>query len=409
LNIAKVAGIVARMKLEQWSDQEQIEELQEKRLKSLISHCAANVPRYKGYGLRGMDGLASFQPITKKELRDHPESFMARGVTGTLHPHSSSGSTGIPITVYHSDDDDAFSLALDAHQLTEAGLSPFNLQARVCDYRLGAGIMQKAGIFRRQYLSVQDGVGKLHSRLLSIHASVLHCYPSIMASLARYNNALGKKLRFRLAFSTAEAISPMAREVIADSFGCDLRNIYGSSEMSWVAWECEKGSMHIHPSTLVEVVDTVGTPLGKGKEGGLLVTPLWKRTMPLIRYRIGDMGSLGGKCSCGRGTQTLASISGRDDDYITLPSGVRVSARSFNIMDDVPGLREYQIVQEEIDLIVFRYRPSSPLSDAWRKEIAARITRSCLGERMKIELQERNMIERENRGKLRTVISKVRT
>jgi len=407
LNFVKAAMHIAQMKIEQGFDQERLDELQEKRLKALISHCAANVPRYKGY--RGMDELRSFRPITKEELRDAPGSFMADGIKEPLIAHSSSGSTGVPVTVHHAYEEDTFCFALEAHQLTEAGLTPFDLQARICDYRLGSGIMQKAGIFRRHYLSVQDRIEELYAQLLIIRAHALHCYPSIMAPLARHNLTTGRKLRFRLAFSASETVSPQARRIIAESFDCDMRDSYGSCETSWVAWECEKGGMHIHPSTIVEVVDGRGNPVGKGVEGIILVTPLWKRAMPLIRYRIGDHGSLGGRCSCGRGTKTLATISGREDDFITLQSGLKVSARAINLMDDVPGLKEYQIVQEETDRLVFRYCPSSgTLSDAWRKEIASRIIMGCHGEEVRVEFEESSGLARGRSGKLRTVVSKVR-
>jgi phenylacetate-CoA ligase len=268
--------------------------------------------------------------------------------------------------------------------------------------------MQRLGIFRRRYIHVQDSIKDIYGKLVTLRASALHSYPSIMAPLARLNLAQGGKLRFRMAFSASEALPDGARKTITESFGCDLRNMYGTTETSWVAWECEKGSMHVHPSVIVEAVDERGARVKEGNEGNLLITTLWKQAMPLIRYRVGDRGSLGGRCGCGRGLQVLSSIMGREDDYIILPSGAGVSARAINLMDDVPGLREYQIVQERPELLVFRYCPvSGSLSDRWRQEITERMLKGCLGEAVAVEFEEADRMARGAGGKLRTVISKV--
>ena len=89
-----------------------------------------------------------------------------------------------------------------------------------------------------------------------------------------------------------------------------------------VAFECpERDGLHIwHDSYLVEVIDpATGERLGPGERGELVITPLVKEAMPLIRYRTGDITRLMDEdgCACGRG-QKIERITGRCDDMLVI-------------------------------------------------------------------------------------------
>ena len=141
----------------------------------------------------------------------------------------------------------------------------------------------------------------------------------------------------------------------------------------------------------------------------MVLTTLWKRSMPLIRYKIGDRAAFGEKCRCGRGTHTLKSIEGRIDDLIVLPSGKVRSSFSIDEFGDMACLKEYQIIQEKENLFLFRHVPRGvPLSGSAKSSISQRIRDGCLGEDVRIEFEEVDTIPRGRTGKLRSVMSKVR-
>jgi phenylacetate-CoA ligase len=83
-----------------------------------------------------------------------------------------------------------------------------------------------------------------------------------------------------------------------------------------------------------------------GEIGAVVVTPLHNFAMPLLRYAIGDYAEVGSACACGRGLPALARILGRARDLLMLPSGEqRFSLQASRVLRDVPGIRQFQIVQ----------------------------------------------------------------
>jgi phenylacetate-CoA ligase len=175
-----------------------------------------------------------------------------------------------------------------------------------------------------------------------------------------------------------------------------------------VAWECEAGEIHVHSDSLIlEVVDSNGNLLPQGKEGEIAITPLWRNSMPFIRYLIGDRGALGTKCKCGRGTHILKKLIGRCDDFILLPSGRKISARAINLLDDLHSLKCYQIIQKKKGKIIFRYVPSKDFGQSAKALVKKRILQGCRGEQLGIEFEETERITRGITGKIQTVISEI--
>ncbi|MFN7991477.1 MAG: hypothetical protein U0R44_04945 [Candidatus Micrarchaeia archaeon] len=408
-----IALLLARMKRNQWKGREELRELQGRRLRQLIVHAKRSVPFYRKRfpdidAVRSVHDLPLLPMTSKEEVAADPGSFISAGAErGVLISNPTSGSSGIQVPVFISREESRYGIALELHQMTECGVGPLDLQVRIAHYSTPQNLLQRLGLFRRTYLPVQEEEGKLLGELERLRPGALYGYPSLLAGIARRNAGA---LRIRRVFSCGELLTGPAREAIARSFGCTLHDTYGSMETSWIAWECGKGGMHVHQdSVIVEIVDDHGNPVPEGTSGNVIVTPLWQRTMPFIRYRIGDRAALGGRCPCGRGLETIKMIDGRQDDMIRLPSGAIRSARSINIMDDIKGFVSYQIVQERPDFFLFRYVPAAGgLGKEAEAEITRRIRQGCLGEEVAVGFKEVARIERGATGKLRAVVSKVR-
>jgi phenylacetate-CoA ligase len=220
---------------------------------------------------------------------------------------------------------------------------------------------------------------------------------------------LNDGIRLKSIFAGGELLEERAKKSISKSFCCPVFDRYGSMETSWIAWECEKGSMHIQADqAIVEILDEKNNPQKPGRIGKVVVTPLWQRAMPFIRYSLGDLACIGGRCTCGRGLPVLRSINGRKDDLIILPSGKKRSARAINLMDDIEGILSYQIIQEREDLFVFRYVPAKKdIPETTKRRVSQIIKHGCLGEPVSVEFDCVKSIEKGSSGKIRTVVSKV--
>jgi phenylacetate-CoA ligase len=407
VNLLKTALAIARMKLD--SRRDDLDSWQQERLRELVAYAAKRVPYYRKISLRGNDDLASIPLTTKDALREGPDSFLAEGFSkDSLGKITTSGSSGMPVTIYYNEYEANHRLALEYYQLTECGVGPFDRQAHLTYYTLPRKTLQRLGVFRREYLSFYDDERENILRLKGIRPDVLHCYPSFLVPLAEANKEHGMGFSVKKIFSSAELLSEASRSIIEKSFQCDLRDFYGSTETSWVAWQCEKGSMHLHDSIIAEVVDDAGMPLGKGKTGNLVLTPLWKRVMPFIRYYIGDRTALADKCRCGRTGGILMPIEGRNDDFIVLPSGRIRSARFVDLsIRSIPGILLYQAVQEKQGELTLMIVPAGKLSKS-SENLLVKNLKSSFPEPMEISVEIVDSIQRGKSGKIRSVISKVK-
>jgi phenylacetate-CoA ligase len=406
--------LLSQMKRNQWLSRDDLRRISEKKLLDLLSHARTSVPFYKkslgGIHIRSIDELESLPILTKTVVRDNATSFISSAFgKRTLQATYTSGSTGIQVPLFYSYAESAYGVAFETHHLTECGAGIFDLQVRIAHYESRPNLLQCLGVFRCRYLDVRADETENLLRLASLRPGILISYPSILLPLARINSSEGLNLRLKLALSGGETLTPTARKEISSSFSCPVFDRYGSMESSWAAWECTHGSMHVQDDmVIVEIVDGNGKNVPDGKTGTIVVTPLWRRAMPFIRYSVGDSGSFGPPCACGRGLRTLRVVRGRQDDIIVLPSGKIRSARSINLMDDIPGMLSYQIIQEQPSIFVFRYVPSGGLGDKERKEVESRIRAGCLDEKIRVEFDEVAAIPRGNTGKIQTVVSKVK-
>jgi phenylacetate-CoA ligase len=103
-------------------------------------------------------------------------------------------------------------------------------------------------------------------------------------------------------------------------------------------------------NNLVEIVRESGEPAAVGETGYVVVTNLLNRSMPLIRYRLGDLAvPRKGPCSCGRGLPLLQHVQGRSADVITAPNGKLLHGEFFtHLFYDIPGVKQFRV--EQIDL-----------------------------------------------------------
>ena len=142
--------------------------------------------------------------------------------------------------------------------------------------------------------------------------------------------------------------------------------------------------------------------------GDAVITSLFRERMPFIRYRIGDRMKLSNRnCPCGVPFQIIEDIEGRCDDLLILPSGRRISARAINVLEDVPGVLEYQTIQKKPDFFEVHLQKNHQFTEASADLIRERIREGCLGEEVEVQVLMKESLTRERTGKLRAVISEV--
>jgi len=149
------------------------------------------------------------------------------------------------------------------------------------------------------------------------------------------------------------------RLLIEEVFSCKAYNYYGSREVGSIASECSaQNGLHImQEHTLVEIINSDGDPCKVGERGEVVVTTLQNYSMPLIRYKIGDIAVRGDNtlCSCGCTYSKLEKVVGRTTDLFQTKSGDKIDGEYFtHLFYFRDWIEEFQVIQEAIDKIIIK-------------------------------------------------------
>lgn len=203
-------------------------------------------------------------------------------------------------------------------------------------------------------ISADEPLETVTSRLNEFQPQFLAGYPSVMKVLAEEQINGSLRISPVAVLTGAEVLTPETAQRIQRAWGKKPFNQYGTTETSVMACDCDrhKGLHFFEDLVIPEVVDEHYRPVPPGELGAkLLVTVLFRRTQPLIRYELSDAVRLVKEsCTCGRSFPLIESIQGRTDDVFNLRStsgGVAAIHPMvfYRILDPLP-VRGWQIVQE---------------------------------------------------------------
>ena len=413
----------------------ELEALQVRRLRETLER-ANRVPFYRdlfsregvrGDEIRTLDDLRNLPFTRKQDLRGgYPFGFFAVPLSQVVRIHTTSGTTGKPTVVgYTRGDIDNWS-ELIARNLTMIGLTPddvFQNAVNMGMFTGGLGFHYGAEKVGMTVLPAGTGNTKRQIEMIDdFGVTAIHCTPSYAMHLAEVAEEMGSDLpSLRTGIFGAEAWSDATRTELQDRLGVTAYDSYGLSELygPGVAFECpEQDGLHIwHDNYLVEIIDPVtGEPLGPGERGELVVTPLVKEAMPLVRYRTGDITMLlEDDCPCGR-MQRIARFSGRVDDMLII-RGINVFPSQIeHVLMGLPEVgdqfmvyvdrNEHHLDEMTIEVEIKRQFFSGELADLARlQERIVRALRDALELRTRVRLVEPGSLPRFE-GKSRRVVDR---
>lgn len=210
--------------------------------------------------------------------------------------------------------------------------------------------------------------------------------------------------------TTAGTLHEPVRERIETVFDATVHNQYGSREVGDIACECaEQEGLHTFPHThRVEIVDEDGDPVPPGEQGEIVITVLTNRTMPFIRYRIGDVGRKSEEyCPCGRPFEVLDEVAGRVTDHFVSNDDALVHGEFFtHLFYGRSWVRKFQIRQRSTEEVVIYVVPESSPNQSDLHEIEDNIV-SVLGEETTVRFDFVNAIPPSDSGKYSYTISDV--
>lgn len=217
-----------------------------------------------------------------------------------------------------------------------------------------------------------DPLAEIVAGLNRYRPDVLIGYPSVLCILADEQQAGRLAIGPRAILPSAEVLTNEARSHLEAAFGVAPTNVYAATETAAIASECPQGRMHAYEDLVIsEIVDEDNQPVRPGEYGArLLVTVLFSRTQPLIRYELSDRVQAGdGGCSDGRPYAVLGGIEGREEDVLTL-AGVRVHPNVFEIALGRVQATGWQVVETDGRLRVLLAGAAAGVDEAG---VAARV------------------------------------
>ena len=324
----------------------EIEKLQLERLKKTVHHCM-NSPFYKKRfeengltpeDIQSLDDLRKIPFTTKQDLRDtYPFGIASVSLDKAVRLHSSSGTTGNPTVIIHTQKDlDEWANAV-ARCLHMVGLRPNDVFQNSSGYGMfTGGLGFQYGAERLGMMTVPAAAGNTKRQLKFITdfgTTALHAIPSYVTRIYEVMQEMGidpkRDTKLRTLIIGAEPHSEEQRRRIEEMMGVKAYNSFGMSEMCGpgVAFECqEQNGLHIWEDYyIVEIIDPdTLEPVPEGEVGELVLTTINREGMPLLRYRTRDLTRvLSGECPCGRHHKRLDRMKGRSDDMIIL-KGVNI-------------------------------------------------------------------------------------
>jgi phenylacetate-CoA ligase len=419
-----VIQIIKKIDKTQWLTQDDIAALQYKKLKSLIEHIFRNVPYYqkimkkigiKPEDIKSINDLQYFPILTKTQIRGNMEELISTDIKKRkVIEASTGGSTGEPLRFIR----DWKTLRwTEAAALRGMSWAQYRIESVMIDY-MSDGRPSWLGTVRgrminNHYFPAFSKEKDIINQIQEIRTLSPFCLTGYASNLYRiaviFHNHSINDIKFQAIFSTGEMLYDHQRKYIENQFNGRVFDYYGCNEVGSIAYECDHHKKHISEERLiVETTDSLGYPCQEGVIGNLTITDIDNFAMPFIRYKNGDIGILDKtRCECGRGLQTIGSLSGRSQDFLRTLDGNYVPAIFFpNRFKDLKGLDQYQIIQTDIDHITLKIVKNRFFTHDELADMVG-VIKTMIGDGLTVDIEEERHIPLTREGKNRLVISHV--
>lgn len=207
---------------------------------------------------------------------------------------------------------------------------------------------------------------------------------------------------------TSEMLFEEDKLLMERQLGVPVVNEYGASELDLIAFQNPKGEWIVNSETLfVEIIDEENRILPYGNEGRIVITSLYNKAHPFIRYDIGDVGILSKKSTYQK--PQLEKLIGRTNDIAILPSGKKAAGLTFyyitkKIVEDDGKVKEFIIEQVDIKTFKIIYVSYETLTHKQTVSITQEMER-YLEKGLYIIFERRDQLKRSKSGKLKQFTS----
>ncbi|WP_430408537.1 phenylacetate--CoA ligase family protein [Kordia sp.] len=350
---------------EKWSIEE-LESYQLQQLTELITFAKATSPYYKKkFKDIDVSSFSTLEDIKKLPLLSKSDAIAYNETIHTKHSFkkvftaTTSGSSGDPLVYEREEEADSFNRASIFRGYSWHNVQPWERNGYFWGFDFSSTKRFKISILDalQNRFRVFDYKEKAFNKFVKKlqKATYIHGYSSMIYQAAKLINdkKLPKPPHIKMVKGTSEKIYDSYKEEIQTAFGVPIISEYGAAETGIIAFECEKGHMHLNmEGVFVEEIDHK-----------IVVTNLQMKAFPIIRYELGDYIQLAPKnkmCSCGKAHYILEEITGRIGENVYGKQQIYPSLYFYYIFKNLGKKHNlkltYQIIQKEKGILIFNLK-----------------------------------------------------
>ena len=357
--------------------------------------------------------------MTKRDLQKPLNERLSKGFTSkNVYVNKTSGSSGDPFV---------FAKDKYCHALTWAEIQDrfgwYNIDFNSSKQARFYGIpLDKKGYYKERFkdflsnrfrfsiFDLSDHALKKHlKKFESTRFDFINGYTSSIVQFAKYlkqENVILNTIcpTLKACVVTSEMLFDDDKKLMETQFGVPVINEYGASELDLIAFQNLNDEWQVNTETLfVEVLDKKNNVLPNGEEGRIVITSLYNKAHPFIRYDIGDIGVLSKKSTFRK--PIIEKLIGRTNDIAILPSGKKAAGLTFyyitkSIIEDDGNVKEFIIEQLTKSKFNIKYVSASVLSEE-KRNIIKKEMENYLESGLQISFEHLETLQRSKSGKLK--------
>ncbi|WP_157994376.1 phenylacetate--CoA ligase family protein [Peristeroidobacter agariperforans] len=372
-----------------------------------------------GYGraVRGGRDIASWPLLTKAQVRSAPRAFAVGSQLLTIKANTG-GTSGAPLDLVRSLRSVVVEQVCIDRMMQKVGVEARSARCAV----LRTESIKDPNDFKPPYWIHAGGGNRLVLSSTHLNAATIEhyaraidefapeCllgYPTSLEALCFLLKRAGRRVRIPAVLCSSEVLHPRVWPAARETLGCRLLDYYGQAERVAFAYATAQSEYRFLPGYAHVQFEPAGVE-GEYRLYEIVGTPLWNRSMALIRYRTGDLIRLPAAWGeheleeLALGLRTFTGVLGRDSDILITPEGVQVTGIS-HFQRDVANIVRIQVIQESAAKVAILVLPTEKYSERDRDRLMHN-AREKLPKSMTVEIRSVTALERTARGKTPFVI-----
>lgn len=341
-------------------------DIDDKKLINILKYACHTTTFYSKFDYK--EGISNFPIIDKNLIRDDIDAFMSNQFTSKERIATiTSGSTGTPFKTFQHKDK---KYRNTADTLYFASLAGYQLGNKLYYFKIWSEYNKKSSLVQKTQNIVPIDVLNLKARAKDVikefnknqspisFLGYVSAFETLCKSLEKENN-LTTTLKVASIITMSESLNEYTSKMGKYFFKCPVLSRYSNIENGILAQQTLDSDEYFlinRASYFVEIIDFESIEvLPYGNLGRIVVTDLYNKAMPLIRYDTGDLGIMDIKVINGIEYQVLTRIEGRKLDQIYNTKGELISSYIvYKNMWKYTEIEQYQFVQKNKNKYVFR-------------------------------------------------------